>query len=154
MNRFLSLILTFLLCFGFCACEKKPRKQNGEESLRPEEIYEFLNTEYVVTSRRVSFDITYECNYYFIDGFVAGEKQTTIFPDANSARGFYDLKLDDYPDAILEGSAVIIYTDDKDETFFGSDLEKLIFSLELANYELEYSFDKDEFLLLFNEEND
>lgn len=154
MNRFLNIFLVLLLCFGLCACDKKQKNKGGEESLRPEEIYEFLNTEYIVTSRRVSFDITYECNYYFIDGFVAGEKQTTIFPDENSAKGFYDLKLDDYPDAILDGSTVIIYTDDKDETFFGSDLEKLIFSLELANYQLEYSFDKDEFLLLFNDDED
>ncbi len=153
MNRILCLILVTLLGIHLCACKPNP-KSKPEESIPPEEIYEFLNTEYVVTSTRVSFNITYECNYYFIDGLVAGEKQMTTFPDNETAKEFHDIMKKDYPDAILEGTTVTIYTDDEDVTFYGDTLEKLLFSLELADYEITYNFDKDEFLALYEEDED
>lgn len=153
MNRILCLFLVTLLGIHLCACDKKPSPK-PEESLAPEEIYEFLNTEYVVTSKQVSFYIIYECNYYFIDGVVAGEKQMTTFPNEDDAQEFHEIMKKEYPDAILEGTTVTIYTDDDDETFYGSTLEKLLFSLELADYEITYNFDKDEFLALYEEEEE
>ena len=151
MNRFLYLFLVLLLCFSFLGCNQKPQK-NVDKSTPPEEIYDFLNTEYIVTSKRISFDIIYECNYYFIDGTVAGEKQTTTFPSEDEALLFYESLLKEYPDAQINGTTVTIYTDDKDETFYGCTLEKLVFNLELANYEISYTFDKDVFLEEFEEE--
>jgi len=153
MNRILCLFLVTLLGLQLVACKKNPVPKQ-EESIPPEEIYEFLNTEYVVTSRRVSFNIIYECNYYFVDGLVAGEKQMTTLPSQKEAKAFFEIMKKEYPDAILEGSTVTIYTDDDDETFYGNTLEKLIFSLELAEYEITYNFDKDEFLALFDEEEE
>ena len=153
MNRILCLFLVTLLGLQLVACKKNPVPKQ-EESIPPEEIYEFLNTEYVVTSRRVSFNIIYECNYYFVDGLVAGEKQMTTLPSQKEAKEFFEIMNKEYPDAILEGSTVTIYTDDDDETFYGNTLEKLIFSLELAEYEITYNFDKDEFLALFDEEEE
>ncbi len=151
MNRFLCLLLVLLLCFSFCGCKQKPPK-NVDKSTPPEEIYEFLNTEYIVTSKLISFDIVYECNYYFNDGTVAGEKQMTTFPTEDEAELFYESLLKEYPDAQINGTTVTIYTDDEDETFYGCTLEKLIFNLELANYELSYTFDKDTFLEEYGEE--
>ncbi len=153
MNRILCLFLVTLLGLQLVACKKNPVPKQ-EESIPPEEIYEFLNTEYVVTSRRVSFNIIYECNYYFVDGLVAGEKQMTTLPSQKEAKEFFEIMKKEYPDAILEGTTVTIYTDDDDETFYGNTLEKLIFSLELAEYEITYNFDKDEFFALFDEEEE
>ena len=120
--------------------------ESVDESSTPiEEIYEFLLSEYVVKSTRESFGTTYICEYYFVDGVVAGAKSSTTLSDTSSAEQYYEIIAEDYPDSTLDGNTVTHYTDDEDHIYYGYKLEKLIFMLEKAGYEVEVNFDEESF---------
>ncbi|MBO5870446.1 MAG: hypothetical protein J6Q89_06815, partial [Clostridia bacterium] len=87
--------------------------ESVDESSTPiEEIYEFLLSEYTVTSTRESFGTVYICEYYFIDGTVKGAKLTTTLSDISAAEDYYEIIIEDYPDSTLDGNTVTHYTDD------------------------------------------
>lgn len=123
-----------------------------EESKTPmEEIYDFLNSEYRVISRRESFDTVYVTEYYFVDGTVGGAKLITTFPTENAASDYFDTISEDYENAELVGTTVTNYIADDKDFYYGYTLEKLKYMLEKANYEVTVDFDEKVFLDEYSE---
>lgn len=182
MKKIIVLIITLLIAVLLCACTENgsqssiPIQESSENSIKtevsadtneesvnessdesvfvPEEVYEFLLSEYSVTSTREAFGTVYTSEYYFVDGAVAGSKLITAFPDKQSAEKYYEVILEDYPDAVIEELTVIHYMDDSEVYYYGYSLEKLKFILEKTGYEYTVNFDEDIYKDIYNEESD
>ena len=172
MKKFIIYIVLILSTLALSSCETPEKgnedldsnfKINSENSLTVENIasyekqmekkYSFLKSEYIVNSIRISFGTTYECNYYFANGTVAGEKQMTTLPDEDDAKEFYNLMAEEWDDVYIFKNTVTVYTKDKDVSYFGYTLDKLVFELEKTGYEVEILFDEDEFNKKFGNKN-
>lgn len=163
MKKFSLILLSVLLAAGCFACGDNLQDESGdipdcsdisesgnseasraeeskEESIYiPEEVYEFLNSEYYLTSKRTSFNTVFVCNYYFVDEFVAGAKLMTTFSDEESAAEYYEIISEDYPDAEIDELTVTHYIEDDEAYYYGFSLDKLMFALEQADYEITLS---------------
>ncbi len=117
-------------------------------TVAPEEIYEFLTSEYTVTSTRESFGTLYVCDYYFVDGVVSGARLTTTLTDETAAEEYYEIIIDDYPDSSIDGLTVTHYMDNEGHLYYGYTLDKLKFMLEKTGYSFTVNFDEE----AFNEE--
>ncbi len=126
--------------------------QGSADASSPEHAYPFLESGYVVLSKKKSFGRLYSCEYYLVEGVVAGIKASTTLPDTATARDYYEHVLDDYPDAVLDKTTVITYSDDKDSPYFGYSLEKLLFYLDMGGYDIMIMFDDVEFYKEFPKE--
>ncbi len=110
-----------------------------------EKKYPFLKSEYVITSKIMTGETVFVCKYYFVDKKVAGAKLMTTFDDTKTAKDYYDIILDDYPDAKIDRLTVTHFLADDDNYFYGYSPEKLKFALETAGYAVSVGFDIDEF---------
>ena len=165
MKKIFLYIIAALLVFCAFGCDdtsggtttSTASKSTSHESIESEDTnsealllaYPFLDSDYVVTSFRDSSEISYICNYYFVDGFIEGAKLITILPDEETAKAYHEETLEDYPDAELSNTKVIHYLYDDDHYYYGYTLEKLEFVLTTAQYEYTVNFDKDLFNMLF-----
>ncbi len=122
----------------------------SESSVNPEEVYPFLSSKYVVTSRRESFGTVYECKYYLVDGKVAGAKLMTTLPDEPAALEYFETVLEDYPDATMLGLTVTHYLEDNMHFYYGSTLDKLKFLLDKSGYDFTVDFDEKVYNAEFN----
>lgn len=117
----------------------------SETTVAPEEIYEFLKSEYVLTSQSVSYGNSYISDYYFIDGLVAGAKFTVTLATIESASEFYELICEKYEDATIENTTVTYYDNDDESNYYGYTLEKLKFVLGKTNKSYTVNFDEEAF---------
>lgn len=122
-------------------------------SALPAEKPEFLASKYVLVSSQESFGNKYVCEYYFLNGKVAGMKKLITLPDNDAAKEYYEHTKSDRLNAELEGSTVIIYISDTDAFCYGYSLEKLEFVLEKSGISFELNFDKKDFYEEFAEES-
>ncbi len=125
------------------AISKEKPDIDYDKSLEP--IFEFLSSEYILISTRKTFDTYYVTYYYFVDGIVAGVKSVIAFPDTDSATAYYNSLKKDHKYSRLDGMTVINYIEDDEDYYYGYTLDKLIFVLEKADYEVIVGFDKNEF---------
>lgn len=125
------------------ATSKEKNDIDYDKSLEP--VFEFLSSEYVLISTRKTFDTYYVNYYYFVDGIVAGVKNIIAFPDSDSATAYYNSLKKEHKYSRLDGMTVINYIDDDEDYYYGYTLDKLIFVLEKADYEVIIGFDKNEF---------
>lgn len=126
---------------------------DAESKPSPEERYDFLKSKYVVVSTQESFEKKYICEYYFVDGKVAGMKRLITLPDLDSAKKYYEHTKESRLDAELDGCTVVIYIRDRNAFCYGYSLEKLEFVLEKSGYAFELNFEKEDFYKEFAEES-
>lgn len=166
MKKLLLILITALLASAY-GCESLPEERSNYESpdpeisiwesepeesrIAPEEVYEFLSSEYTVTAKRKSSGTLYETEYYLIDGIAVGTRVMTTLTGESEAEEFLELMLDDYPDATLSGFTVTYYVDDDEAFYYGYSLEKLKYVLEKAGYRVEVNFDEDDYNSQFPE---
>jgi|GEM_PF-1692625 len=174
MRNLLFLLLALLLCASAWGCDYKPEESTEIDidttSALPEEkedssaesseidkaviqkAYTFLISPYTVTSKRETFGTYYECDYFFLNGVVAGIHATTTLPDEKTAEAYYDSILDSDPYATIKGCTVTFYSYSEDFYFDGYTPEKLKFALEKAGYEVKINFDLVKFNSFYNKE--
>ena len=120
-------------------------EDESESSIIIEEIYEFLVSDYTVTSTRESFGTVYVCDYYFVEGYVVGARLKTTFSDEENAEEYFDIVYSENPYADLDGMTVTDYISGDELNYFGYDLEKLKFMLEKSGYSYTVNFNEDRF---------
>lgn len=125
-------------------------EESSEVTVAPEEIYEFLRSEYILTSQSVSHGNSYVCDYYFVDGLVAGAKFTVTLATIEAANEFYSLIGESYEDAVIENMTVTYYDGDDESNYYGYTLEKLKFVLDKTNKSYTLNFDEEAFLNEFS----
>lgn len=160
----LFLLLTAFITVFLCGCFVNPEEISqidsdiSEESLlisdetslvesiyHAEEVYDFLNSKYTVTSTKIIFEKNYVCEYYFVDGHVVGAKLLTTLESVDAAVEYYNTIVKEYEDAQLEGCTVTHYLDDDDNFYYGYSLRKLKFVLEKTGYEYTINFAEADF---------
>lgn len=117
----------------------------SEATTAPEEIYEFLKSEYILTSQSVSHGNSYVCDYYFVGGLVAGAKFTVTLATVEAANEFYSLICESYEDAVIENMTVTYYDGDDESNYYGYTLEKLKFVLDKTSKNYTLNFDEEAF---------
>ncbi len=175
MKKIFILILAAFLCTGICGCDYKPAPDSQTESDAPssskeesqdessaegsqvdkavvQKTYGFLISPYTVTSKRETFGTYYECDYFFLNGVVAGIHATTTLPDEEMAEAYFETILEDDPYATINGCTVTYYSHSEDFYFDGYTPEKLKFALEKAGYQVKINFDLVKFNSFYNKE--
>ena len=117
----------------------------SESSIIIEEIYEFLESAYTVTSTRESFGTVYVCDYYFDKGYVVGARLKTTFPDEENAEEYFEIVYSENSYADLDSLTVTDYISGDELNYYGYDLEKLKFMLEKSGCSYTVNFDEDRF---------
>lgn len=153
----LALILAFIIlsCSFACACAPNSQTESSasEESdynpMKPErneivEKYTFLKSKYSVTAKCEMHEIKYRYDYYFVNGKVAGLRQTVSLPSPERAREYYTEIVASCPEAIINASTVTYYVGEG-ANCFGYTLDKLKFQLESQAYEYTVNFSEDDF---------
>lgn len=131
-----------------------PGEEPDKSTTAAEESYPFLLSEYTVTSIRESNGTVYTCDYYFVDGVVAGARLTALFADEETATNYFIAVSEDYPDSVLDGTSVTNYMADDDAFYFGYTPEKLKFMLDTAGYKYTVNFDENLFAEEFSAADD
>lgn len=167
MKKYISTLCIIILCSLFAGCEwlaepvyseaesdvsnhsevsSESSESESESSVAIEEIFEFLTSHYTLTSTRESFGTVYVCDYYFVDGYVAGARVNTTLPNEETATEYYEMLVQDSPYAELNVLTVTDYITDEELNYYGYDLEKLKFMLDKSGYTYVINFNESEFL--------
>ena len=120
-------------------------ENESESSIAIEEIFEFLSSHYTLTSTRESFGTVYVCDYYFVDGYVAGARISTTLPNEATATEYYEMVKQNSPYAFLNVLTVTDYIVGEDLNYDGYELEKLKFMLDKSGYSYTVNFNESEF---------
>ncbi len=167
MKKFFIIFLVMVFCMLFCSCDynmpffpgknsdtlssaEENAESNANLSSEPEEspiqkAYRFVISPYTATSKREAFDTVYECEYFFLDGVVAGIHATTTLPNKSMAEAYLETVMKEDPLAEIVNTTVSYYSYSEDFYFDGYTPEKLQFALEKAGYEVVINFDLKEF---------
>ena len=162
MKKLFLIISIILLCSGcdhnseaeISFTEESDVISQPEESLiSPEEIFDFLDTDYYITAEQETSGNIYKYVYYLVDGKVAGTRTTAVFENDRLASGYAEtLREDEVPYVRLDGNTVVAYYGDEYEAYYqGYSLEKMKFVLERIGYKYEICFDEDEFYTEFSQ---
>lgn len=173
MKKLITLIIAATIALSASGCHSSSAPENGESSglddlyteniedaeskeelSLPEEVTEFLQSEYTVSARRKSSDTLYEYTYYFIDGVVGGAMLVTTLPTEAAAEEYYNHIIEDHPFVESDGLTVTHYVLHDEEGYYGYSCEKLKFYLETAGYKVKVNFDEEEYSKLFSESED